>query len=549
MTTTAYERVIDAFRNQGLIVQEKTAGVADCQAPGHSTRDRSVRVTATEGRVLIHSHSDPTEQVLDALNLAKSDLFDDPRGVGYTYDDGRVVGRTPDKRFFQKGNTGGSALYRASKLPTAVAEGVPILVVEGEQDVHALEAVGAVATCNAMGAGKAKQFDYTPLRGGTVTIVADKDDAGVAHAREVAAILLALDCTVSIVNAKVGKDAADHIAAGFRLDEWIPRTDLEAEAKLDDLLARVAAMRESNDAQTTADFLAKKLVTVHTTSEHNDSPTGQFTHIDNVIEEWLEWVDTPADQINVIRTPWEHLNEVIAGGLQPKALYLVAGRPGGGKSIIGTNIAQHAAENGIPSGVLSLEMANVQVGSRIMAAGAEARASQIQARELDDYNRGRIIEYIAKIQGKPLWISDQSTITPKAIRRQATAMKEQHDIQVLIVDYLQLVSSDDKRASREEQLTAISRELKLLAMDLDIAVVAAAQLNRSNVKDNRPPTIADLRGSGSLEQDADAVILIHHETEADGSPTGMVQLAMGKNRFGAQTTIELPWRAHMSRVG
>ncbi|OHD14967.1 MAG: hypothetical protein A2Y38_25470 [Spirochaetes bacterium GWB1_59_5] len=117
------------------------------------------------------------------------------------------------------------------------------------------------------------------------------------------------------------------------------------------------------------------------------------------------------------------------------------------------------------------------------------------------------------------------------------------------MDYLQLVSSDDKRASREEQLTAISRELKLLAMDLDIAVVAAAQLNRSNVKDNRPPTIADLRGSGSLEQDADAVILIHHETEADGSPTGMVQLAMGKNRFGAQTTIELPWRAHMSRVG
>ena len=545
----AFERVIDRFRDQGLIVQEKTAGVADCQAPGHSPRDRSVRVTATEGRVLIYSHSDPTDQVLDALNLAKSDLFDDPRGVGYKYDDGRVVGRTPDKRFFQKGNTGGDSLYRASKLPSAVAEGVPILVVEGEQDVHALEAVGAVATCNAMGAGKARQFDYTPLRGGCVTIVADKDDAGVAHAREVAAILLALDCTVSIVNAKVGKDAADHIAAGFRLDEWIPRTDLEAEAKLDDLLARVAAMRESNDAQTTADFLAKKLVTVHTTSEHNDSPTGQFTHIDNVIEEWLEWVDTPADQINVIRTPWEHLNEVIAGGLQPKALYLVAGRPGGGKSIIGTNIAQHAAENGIPSGVLSLEMANVQVGSRIMAAGAEARASQIQARELDDYNRGRIIEYIAKIQGKPLWISDQSTITPKAIRRQATAMKEQHDIQVLIVDYLQLVSSDDKRASREEQLTAISRELKLLAMDLDIAVVAAAQLNRSNVKDNRPPTIADLRGSGSLEQDADAVILIHHETEADGSPTGMVQLAMGKNRFGAQTTIELPWRAHMSRVG
>lgn len=547
MNETAYDRVLDAFRDQGLIVQEKSDGVADCQAPEHSPRDRSVRVTRTEGKVLIKCFSDDTDTVLDRLGLSKADLFDDKRGIKYTYDDGRIVTRTPDKRFFQSGNKDGNVLYRASRLPEAIAAGRAVFVVEGEQDVHALEAAGAVATCNAMGAGKAHMFDYTPLRGGTVTIVADKDEAGEKHAREVAATLLALDCTVTIVNAVEGKDAADHIAAGNPLDTFAPRTDLDAEARLDHLLATATRMREGQNATTITQHLLAKLSTISDNGEQSGT-LEKFQHIDDVIEDWLEWVDTPPEDIRVVPSPWQHLNEAIAGGFQPKALYLFAGRPGGGKSIAITNIAQHAAENGIPSAILSLEMANVQVGSRIMAAGAEARASQIQARELDDYNRGRIVEYIAKIQGKPLWISDQAMITPKQIRRQATILKEQHDIQLLAVDYTQLVTSDDKKASREEQLSGISRELKLIGMDLDIAVIAAAQLNRGSVKENRPPTIADLRGSGSLEQDSDAVILLHHATEADGSPTGMVELHIGKNRFGAQTMIELPWRAHISRI-
>lgn len=544
----AYDRIIDKFREHGLIVDERN-GFANCQAPGHSPRDRSVRVTDTEGKALIRCFSDETEDVLDKLGLTWADTFDDKRGIKYTYDDGRVVTRTPDKRFYQSGNRDGGALYRASRLPAAVQSGRVVWIVEGEQDVHAIESVGEVATCNAMGAGKAKMFDYTPLRGATVKIVADKDDAGEKHARTVAATLLELDCTVTIVNAAEGKDAADHIAAGNPLDKFLPRPDLEAEARLDHTLAQVTAMRESKNAAAISDFLQRQLSTVNTNSNQHEPETGQFTHIDDVIEDWLEWVDTDPADVEIFPTPWAHLNEIIAGGLQPKEFYIVAGRPGGGKSIVCTNIAQYAAEHDIPTGVLSLEMPNVQVGSRILAAGGEARASQIQARELDDHNRKRIIEYIAKINGKPLWISDQATITPKAIRRQVTAMKERYGIKLLVVDYLQLVSSDDKKAAREEQLSAISRELKLLAMDLDIAVVAAAQLNRANIKDNRPPTIADLRGSGSLEQDATAVLLIHHPAEADGSPTGMVSLTAGKNRHGAQTTIELPWRAHVSRVG
>lgn len=546
MTTTAYERVVDAFRNQGLIVQEKTAGVADCQAPGHSPRDRSVRVTATEGQVLIYSHSDPTEEVLDRLGIKKSDLFDNPKGVVYDYDDGRRVGRTPDKRFYQSGNTQGSALYRAAKLPDAIAEGRTIYVTEGEKDVHALEAAGAVACCTAMGAGNAAKFDFTPLRGGTVVLVSDNDDDGIRYARTVAGKLLALDCQVSIVNAKVGKDAADHIAAGFRLDEWIPRTDLEAEAKLDDLLARVEKMRESNDAQTTADFLASKLVTVHTTSSRNDG-LGQLTHVDELLDDWWAWMDTDEADIRRIPTPWWRVNDVIAGGLQPKRLYLAAARPGFGKSLLLTNVAQHAATSGHKVALYSLEMDKSEILGRIMAAGADASASQITRREVDDYNRDKLATYTGIIQGASLWVSDQAPLTVAQIRSQCMALKEQHGLDLICVDYAQLLTSTAK-GSENEQLTQISKALKQLAMELNVAVLSAAQINREAVRENRKPRAADLRGSGSLEQDSDVVILIHHE-EQDGMPTGMAQMIFDKNRTGSKTTVEEAWRPNHSKFG
>src|SRR5690606_1983480 len=151
------------------------------------------RVTRTEGQTLVCCFSDPTDQVLDALGLRYSDLFDNPKGVKYEYDDGRIVVRSPDKDFKQYGNKQGNSLYRVNRAVEAIANGRPVLVVEGEKDVHAIEAAGGIAACTAMGAGKAKMFDFTPLRGGNITIVADKDEAGEKHAREVAATLLTLD--------------------------------------------------------------------------------------------------------------------------------------------------------------------------------------------------------------------------------------------------------------------------------------------------------------------------------------------------------------------
>ncbi len=173
-------------------------------------------------QVLMNSHADDKQAVLDAVGLTMRDLFDDTSGTRYTYRDGRTVHRTYDdkgrKKFRQAGNTTGRDLYRVERLDQ-LATGTPVYVVEGEKDVHAVESVGGVAVCSAMGAGKAHLFDWTPLTGHTVVIVADDDEPGRRHAMQVHEIVEPLAAGVAVAQAASGKDAADHIAAGHGLDE------------------------------------------------------------------------------------------------------------------------------------------------------------------------------------------------------------------------------------------------------------------------------------------------------------------------------------------
>ena len=212
----AYTRVIDAFRNQGLIVDER-GDRASAQAPGHSAADRSVVITKIAGQVLVHSHSDPTADVLDTLGLTPADLFDEQRGTRYEYGDGRIVHRSPDKKFRQSGNTKGRSLFHADRI----ADNPVVYYVEGEKDVLAVEAAGSTAVCHAQGAGKVGLVDLEPLSGKTVIVVADKDESGRRNAEQVADALAGIAADTTIVEARTGKDAADHIAAGHDLSELV----------------------------------------------------------------------------------------------------------------------------------------------------------------------------------------------------------------------------------------------------------------------------------------------------------------------------------------
>jgi AAA domain len=216
---TAYERLLD--RLNGV---RRTGDRAMARCPAHQDGRPSLSLRATEGQTLLWCFAGcAAEDVLAALGLGLADLYDEPRGATYRYDDGRTVHRSPGKRFRQSGNTTGRAsLYRLSAVEKAISEGVVVALVEGEKDVHALESLGVVATTNPMGATNWHKVDPSPLHGGRIVVIPDADEAGRTWAHAVRASLAGRSESLTFLAPKVGKDPADHIAAGHRLDEFVP---------------------------------------------------------------------------------------------------------------------------------------------------------------------------------------------------------------------------------------------------------------------------------------------------------------------------------------
>ena len=242
MAGEAFDRICQAFTSHGLAVVPRGRDRADAQAPGHSPADRSVSIRSVDGMALMFCHAgEQLDDVLAAVGLTKRDLFDDSRQKEYQYPDGRVVVRSYSpsgrKKFTQRGNTKGTALYHADRI----ADASTVYVVEGEKDCDAIESLGATAVSSAMGAGNGNHADWTPLHGKNIVLVADKDDAGRSHVADVARILSGKARSIRVVEAAIGKDAADHVAAGKGLDELVdseirPQVDDGAEL-LDDLHA------------------------------------------------------------------------------------------------------------------------------------------------------------------------------------------------------------------------------------------------------------------------------------------------------------------------
>lgn len=223
---SAADRIVDALQAHGCSPR-KSGGSWTARCPAHDDRNPSLSLRPIEGQALVHCQAGcRTDDVLAALDLGMRDLFDESSGATYRYDDGRVVHRSADKRFRQSGATQSTGqLYRHAEVVAAVAAGRTIFCCEGEKDVHALESLGAVATTAPMGAGKWHRIDPSPLYEATVVVVADRDGPGEKHAREVEASLSG-KATVSLVAPKVGKDAADHVAAGHGLGDFTPMESL-----------------------------------------------------------------------------------------------------------------------------------------------------------------------------------------------------------------------------------------------------------------------------------------------------------------------------------
>ena len=247
--------------------------------------------------------------------------------------------------------------------------------------------------------------------------------------------------------------------------------------------------------------------------------------------------------------PWEDLNEALTG-LAPGELIVVAGRPGAGKSIVGGQIAAWTATQlHAPVLLCSLEMSAEEIMLRLIAAEARVPLSALIKRRLDDGDWDRIRRAYEQFSEAPLAVDDSAGTTLVHIRSRLRAMRRTGAAQLLVVDYLQLLSGPESE-SRQQSVAALSTGLKRIAREFAIPVVVVAALNRnSEHRNDKRPMAADLRDSGQQEADADVIILLHREEMYDPGTAdrGVVELIIAKNRQGPRCSVTLGFQGDYGR--
>jgi replicative DNA helicase len=237
-------------------------------------------------------------------------------------------------------------------------------------------------------------------------------------------------------------------------------------------------------------------------------------------------------------------------GFQPSELIILAARPSMGKTALVCNIALGVAQR-TGKGVLmfSLEQSRLELAERFLCMHAKFDGHKLRAGDLNDADRHHLMETSQTLSELPLFIDDQAGRTVAQIAAISRRLYRKHDVGLVIVDYLQLIEPEDRRAPREQQISLITRRLKGIAKEMDVPVIALAQLNRGvELREDKRPRLADLRESGAIEQDADLVIFLHRPDAYDPSDQpGMAEVIIAKHRSGPTGIVPLTWRKEYMR--
>ncbi len=265
------------------------------------------------------------------------------------------------------------------------------------------------------------------------------------------------------------------------------------------------------------------------------------TSIENVCNQMID--DTSYD---VIKSGFIDLDAKLTGFKQG-ALTIIAARPAMGKTALGLNImANMAIDAKIPVAFFSLEMTADELTNRVISARANVNGSAIRQKKLSEAEWDRYIKETERLHDAKIYIDETPAIDISVLRDRARRMSVQYGIKALIVDYLQLMTSGNKRVqNREQEIATISRGLKGIAKELHIPVIAMAQLNRSvETRAEKRPVLSDLRESGSMEQDADVVMFIHREDyyQPNAEPTHEAEVIIAKHRNGPTGVVKLHWQ-------
>ena len=251
-----------------------------------------------------------------------------------------------------------------------------------------------------------------------------------------------------------------------------------------------------------------------------------------------------------IPTGFKRLDRKLSG-LQKSQLIIVAGRPGMGKTSFALNIAQHVEISGqIPVAVFSLEMSREQLAMRMLCSEAlvDSQKTRNGGLTYDDFEKlAKGIEVLGKA---PVYIDDSPTITVMEMLAKARRLKKEKGLGLVVIDYLQLMTGKDRRENRQQEISGMTRSLKIMAKELELPVILLSQLSRASEKrDTKRPMLSDLRESGSIEQDADVVLFIHRESyynqEAEGGD--ITQIIVAKQRSGPTGDVNVGWRGEYTQ--
>ncbi len=311
---------------------------------------------------------------------------------------------------------------------------------------------------------------------------------------------------------------------------------------------------DSRDALEEID-LAERLIFEIADKRFNRS----YMSIDKLVQEAYEHISMLKDRSKLsafgVPTGFTKIDELLAGGFQKSDLIIIAARPSMGKTALGLSIARNIAiEYKIPVGFFSIEMSAIQLVIRLISAEARIDQQRIRTGKISLEELNKIVTLLGRIAKAPIVIDDSPSLNIMEFRAKCRRMKAEHNIQAVFIDYLQLIHPP-KAESREREISIISRSLKQIAKELDIPIIALAQLNRLvEARKDKRPMLSDLRESGSIEQDSDVVIFINRpeqygiKTFDDQTSTeNKAEIIIGKQRNGPVGTVILAYLKDYAR--
>ena len=281
-----------------------------------------------------------------------------------------------------------------------------------------------------------------------------------------------------------------------------------------------------------------------------------YTQIKDVLAESIQKIEelyNKKGNITGISTGFTDLDNMTAG-LQNSDLIIVAARPAMGKSAFAINIATNAAvKSNVPVAIFNLEMSKEQVGNRILCSEAMIDSNKVRTGQLGDDDWVKLANTIGNLSEAPIYIDDTPGISIMEIRAKCRKLKLEKNIGLVVIDYLQLIQGTGGRnSSREQEISEISRSLKIIAKELNIPVIALSQLARATEKrDDKRPMLSDLRESGAIEQDADIVMFLYRDDyyNKESEKRNIAEVIIAKHRGGSTGTVELAWMGNFTKFG